>query len=211
LSSVVCSRCGNLAAGAKFCGKCGSPIAPTAAAKSEPRWPRLAQGFGIWWLIIPTAFFAFLRRNIVEIAIVAAIAGALYWWKQQPLPANSSRVLQRLKPFTYGLQLGVVFIMLGGVIAAIALALVLAFVLYVARNPTKLVAALEPWWTLQEKLSSPLRRLLSFAIPGAIGWYIGTNAGGMEWGMTLLSLSIGATIGFLLLFSPPVSLRQRRQ
>lgn len=91
-------------------------------------------------------------------------------------------MVQRLKPFAYALQIGVVFVMLGGVIAGVALGIVVAFVLFVARNPQRLVHGLEPWWIRQEKLSKGARKVLAFAVPGLIGYFIGINAGGVEWG-----------------------------
>ena len=237
MTTLACPRCGNpVAAGRKFCNKCGGPMAASvplagpassrAAAPASPTVPLAAPapfvqralrgGLSVWWLVVPTAIFAILRlilseqRNVVPVVLVVAAAAGLYWWKQQPLPANASPMVERVKPFAYALQIGVVFVMLGGVIAGIALAIVVGFVLFVARNPAKLVHGLEPWWSFQEKLPPPARKALAFAVPGIIGYYIGVNAGGVEWGATLLSITIGATVAFLFLFSPPDSMRQRR-
>lgn len=244
-ATLACPRCGNpVAAGRKFCNKCGgamtasapavrssAPPAAQAAPAAAPSAPSLSSvplssvpfaqralrgGLSIWWLVVPTAIFAILRlilseqRNVVPVVLVLAAAGGLYWWKQQPLPASASPMVQRVKPFAYALQIGVVFVMLGGVIAGVALAIVVGFVLFVARNPEKLVHGLEPWWTFQDKLPKGARKALAFAVPGIIGYYIGVNAGGVEWGATLLSITIGATVAFLFLFSPPESMRQRR-
>jgi hypothetical protein len=247
-ATIACPRCGNfVAAGRKFCNKCGGAMAAAApaAAPSAPRpvspAPRAAPaapppaaaapppaaaapfvqraikgGLSIWWLVVPTAIFAILRlilseqRNVVPVVVVLAAAGGLYWWKQQPLPAGASPMVQRLKPFAYALQIGVVFVMLGGAIAGVALAVVVGFVLFVARNPLQLVHSLEPWWIRQEKLSKGQRKALAFAVPGVIGYFIGVNAAGVEWGATLISITIGAAVAFLFLFTPPDSMRQRR-
>jgi hypothetical protein len=171
-------------------------------------------GLSILWLIIPTAVFVLLhyvltkQRDILPLVLALAGAGALYWWRRQPLPPTASPTLHRLKPFTYALQIGVVFVILGGGIAAVALAVVAGLVWFVAHNPQRVVTMLEPWWRTQEKLSPTARKVLAFAVPGAIGWYIGTNAAGVEWGATLISLSIGVAIGFLFVFTPPASMRQ---
>ena len=226
-----CPRCGHrLNPGRKFCGKCGAPVAAAAPPPVPAAAPRAAlrsaapartakvpgQGLGLPWLVVPTLLFALLqllateRRNVGSVAIAVAAAGALYWWKQQPLRPDASPTVQRLKPFTYGLQIGVVFVMIGGVSAVVILAGVLALVRYVAKNGVGLVHKLEPWWSTQEKIPGPTRKLLAFGIPGAIGWYIGTYwAIGMEWGMTLFSFSLGIIAAFLLVFTPPASMRRR--
>lgn len=227
--ATTCPRCGNPAvAGRKFCNKCGAPlpavpvVAPTAPVARAPPPPPApgprakSAGLSIWFLIIPTVAFAALkvilsdRRDFVSLGIAVAIAIALYLWKQRPLEQTASPTLRRLQPFAYALQIGVVFVMLGGVSAAVILGVVLLFVLWIAKNPEGMMGTLEPWWSFQEKLPGVLRKLLAFGIPGAIGYYIGSKwAGGMEWGMTLLSVSIGAMIAFLFLFTPPTSLRRR--
>jgi hypothetical protein len=236
-ATLACPRCGNpVAAGRKFCSKCGGAMPASAPSVRRPVSPApqaapaaskapasaafvqraLSGGLSIWWLVVPTLIFAVLRlilsaeRNVVPVVLVVAAAAGLYWWKQQPLPADASPMVQRLKPFAYALQIGVVFVMLGGVIAGVALAIVVVFVRYVAKDPEGLVHRLEPWWSYQDKLTKGQRKLLAFAVPGVIGYLIGINAGGIEWGATLLSITIGATVAFLCLFSPPESMRRRR-
>jgi hypothetical protein len=223
VGTISCPRCGNqVAAGRRFCNKCGAAMSavptsiqptPTPASAAKPaRQP----GLSILWLLIPTGIFVVLRliasqqSNLAESVVVVAAAAGLFWWKQQPLPADVSPTIRRLKPFTYALQIGIVFVLLGGAIAGVALAGVAAFVVFVAQNPKRVVDALEPWWGFQEKFKPPTRRLLAFVVPGVIGWYLGTQASGIEWGMTLVSLSIGASVGFLFIFTPPASMRKGR-
>ena len=55
-----------------------------------------------------------------------------------------------------------------------------------------------------------LRKPLAFVIPFVFGYYFGLNAGGREWTYTLISVSVGIAIAFLILFTPPDSIRQRR-
>ncbi len=218
-NTISCPRCGNqVAAAGKFCNKCGAALpagvtAPVATAPVRPAGrptgsvlERL-KGLSIWWLIIPTAFFIFLSRQVIPIAIVVAAGAGLWWWKSQPLAATTSPTRRQLQPFAYALQFGVVFVMLGGVIAAIALAIMLVVVYYVVRNGRRLVVMLEPWWKLQSSIPPKARKALAFVVPFCTGWYFGTHAGGFEWGFTLLSVSLGAAIGFLFLFTPPASLR----
>jgi hypothetical protein len=72
------------------------------------------------------------------------------------------------------------------------------------------MAQLEPWWSYQEKLSPAVRKLLVVVVLFVIGYVIGTSAAGIEWGATLISVALGAAVAFLLLFTPPPSLRQRK-
>jgi hypothetical protein len=248
---ISCPRCGApAAAGKRYCGKCGgalagvgalagsappvaipappAPPAPVAARAPAAPFTGPRKGLSIWWLVIPTAAYVALQVGFAEqkswatAVIAVAIAGGLYWWKQQPaekvqqqlksmnLPPGLTTSLQRIQPFAYMLQIGIIFVMLGGAIAAIALAAVVAFVLWVAKNPQGVVQSLEPWWKFQEQIPPGLRKVLAFAVPGVTGYLIASSASGIEWGATLISVAIGACIGFLFIFTPPAWLRQRQ-
>ena len=110
---------------------------------------------------------------------------------------------------TYKLEVGgsaFVFVMLGG--NPVAVAVIGAAVIAALRYNRELLHALEPWWALQESIPAALRKPLAFVVPGLAGYYFGVRAGGQEWTYTLISISIGVVLAFLLLFTPPTSLRR---
>jgi len=150
------------------------------------------------------------QKDVVSVVVAVAAAGGLYWWRQQPVAPTLPPALQRVHPYAYALQPGVIFVMLGGVSAGVALGIVIFVVLWVAKNPQKAMAQLEPWWAYQEKLSANVRKLLVVVVTGIIGFVIGSRASGIEWGATLISVCLGMVATFLLLFTPPSSLRQRK-
>jgi hypothetical protein len=162
-------------------------------------------------VIVPTLLFAFLSRELVPILIVTVIAGGLWWAKSQPIPATAPPLVRGLQPFlpyAPALQVAVVFAMLGGSIVVVVV--IAAAVAAAARFRHAVVAALEPWWRLQGSIPPAARKALAFAIPAAVGYYFGVRAGGREWSYTLISISCGAAIAFLLLFTPPDWLRRRK-
>ena len=229
--TVTCPSCGNpVAAGKKFCNRCGTALpagaAPTSRAVTTPAAPRTAapaltpaaavstpaKGFSIWWLIVPTAVFAFLSRDPVMIGVVAAIGVGLWLVKTRPLPANAPPWAVRLHPFAPfapAVQIPVVFVFLGG--NPIVVGLLVVLVVLAVRHRLKVLAALEPWWNLQASIPPAGRKALAFAVPLITGYYFGRNAGGREWTYTLISVSVGVLLAFLLLFTPPDHLRQRKR
>ncbi len=221
-AQTPCPKCGTLGpAGRKFCVKCGTPIGnaaparasaagtPVAAAPIPVRAPKGA-GFSIWWIVVPTAVFIFLSRQPVPIAIVVAIGGALWWGKTYQVPPTASPTMRDLQPWLpWGpaLQIPVVFVALGG--SPVAVALVVGAAILAMRFRFQLIHALEPWWQIQASIAPGLRKPLAIAVPFAVGYYFGTNAGGVEWTYTLISVSLGMVIAVLLLFTPPPALRRK--
>ena len=117
--------------------------------------------------------------------------------------------VRRLQPylgFAPALQLAVIFVMLGG--SPGALLFVGGAVAAIVMLHKPLVAALEPWWRIQERIPPAWRKPVAFISAMIIGYQFGIFAIGAEWTMTLISLSIGAAIGILLIFTPPPSLRR---
>ncbi len=74
-----------------------------------------------------------------------------------------------------------------------------------------LVRLLEPWWRFQDRLPGALKTLLAFVVPMAVGYQLGLRANGREWTNTLVSMTAGVAIAFLLLFSPLRPRRRRRR
>jgi len=214
VSGVNCPHCGAAGvAGRKFCTRCGQPL-----AAAEPTAPRrtassaLREGLSKWWIIVPTAAFAFLSRKPVPILVVGALGFVLWMAKSWRIPETQPPAVRALQPylgFAPSLQLAVVFVMLGGSLGA--LALILAAVAAAVWLHRPLIAALEPWWRMQNQIPKGARKPLAFTIAMIIGFYFGINALNKEWTYTLFSLSIGAAIGFLLIFTPPDSLRSGRR
>lgn len=198
-------------AGARFCAKCGaSSSTRPAAAPAIPRLPLAAApsgGLSTRWLIVPTAIFVFLSRQLVPIAVVAACAAGLWGVRTNPEPVAAQWPASRpYLPWAPALQTLVVFVMLGG--NPIAVAVIGAAVLAALRYNRELLHALEPWWAFQESIPAALRKPLAFVVPGLCGYYFGVRAGGQEWTYTLISIAIGVVLAFLLLFTPPTSLRR---
>lgn len=217
---VLCPGCGSPArAGTRFCTRCGGslatsaavpPAAPAAPSPSAQPARTGKTGLSIWWIVVLTAFFAFLSRQPIPIAIVAVIGAGLWWLKARPESLGGTPMLIKLRPYAPwapALQLIVVFVGLGG--SAIAVAGLGIVVFLVLRNPLRLVAALEPWWKVQSTIPTLVRKPLAFAIPFVFGYYFGINAGGREWTYTLISVSLGIVVAFLILFTPPDHIRQK--
>jgi hypothetical protein len=92
-----------------------------------------------------------------------------------------------------------------------------------AANDHVLIRMLEPWWRVQDLISSGGRRALSYVVTmvigywfGAnahvvtkvIGYWFGANASGWEWTCTFLSMISGSLVTFMLTFTPPLILRK---
>lgn len=155
----------------------------------------------IWWLIVPTVFYAYLSRNPFTILVVTLIALGLKWAQSR------NEVPDPFKPYLPLLQLIVVYDFLGGkvtVLAIVGLAIAAA-----VRDYLRLIAAFEPWWRFQERIPRFVRIFLAFALPLLLGYGFGQVAGGQEWTLTFLSMAVGIGIAFLLLFIPPEPLRHK--
>jgi hypothetical protein len=150
---------------------------------------------GLAWLVVPTLVYAFLTYNVVNtLALCAIAAGLKFAQGRSEVPAN-------IRPYLPLLQAGVVFVFLGGnivIAVAIAVAGLVAF-----NQLDAIVTALEPWWQAQQQISMDTRRVIAVAISLALGYFLGSGAGGNEWTLTLISI-VGATVvTFLLVFTPP--------
>jgi hypothetical protein len=85
---------------------------------------------------------------------------------------------------------------------------VLAALVAAALQHRRLIPALEPWWQIQHRIPPIARRVLAFVVTFAIGYYFGMKAAGNEWTFTFLSIVSGTVVTFLLMFTPPASLRR---
>ncbi|OGF57736.1 MAG: hypothetical protein A2Z21_00895 [Candidatus Fraserbacteria bacterium RBG_16_55_9] len=153
-----------------------------------------------WWLLVPTILFLYLARDIGNTLVVAAIGVGL--WYVRTIPG----VPPAIRSYLPLLQALMVFFFLGGnpfVIFVVGAALAVAVL---QRDP--LLALLEPWWQLQQQIPPTTRRVLAFVIPFLIGYLFGQSALGFEWTSTFLSLTIGTIVAFLLIFTPPASMRR---
>ncbi len=193
--SANCPNCGAaLRPGVKNCTQCGAQV----GGQPAPRAPR--RGFSIWWVIIPTLLYAYLSRDPVRIAILTAIGVGLVLAQRRPeVPASA-------RPYLPLLQLLMVFIFLGG--NPIVVVLVAAAVVAVAWQSKPLVRALEPWWQIQQRIPSILRRVIGFLVALVIGYYFGRRAGGNEWTYTFISMVCSTVVVLLLTFKPPATLRR---
>ena len=237
--TIKCSRCGTPAtADRKFCKKCGAALAPKPAAAAPAPTPQAAkrpapktappaksakpkagtkpaadkQGLSFWWVVGPTLLFAYLSREPAPILIVAAIGAGLWWLKTYTPPPTADKNLLALKPFlpfAPGFQIAVVFVAVGGSIVAVAL--LIGAVVAATRYRTQIVTGLEPWWKIQESIPPGGRKPIAIVAAGLVGYYFGGRAGGAEWTYTLLSISFGAVVAFLILFTPPASARQAKR
>jgi hypothetical protein len=165
-----------------------------------------------WWLVVPTALFAFLSRNPIQIGVATVIAAALWAAKSRQIPATASPAVRNLQPlvaFAPALQIAVVFVLLGG--SLVVMVLLVAGVGAAIYYHRRVVDALEPWWQFQASIPAAARKPLAFAVPFVFGYYFGLNAGGQEWTYTLISVSVGIAIAFLILFTPPESMRPRKR
>lgn len=217
---IVCSRCGAPgAAGRKFCGKCGNALAepgatqPSVARDTRASGPPAAgTGLSSRWLIIPTLIFAFLSRQPLPIVLAAAIAVGLWkskTWRIPPTAPPSIRTLQPVIPYAPALQIAVVFVLLGGsLVVTVLLVAAVAATVYFRKA---VVATLEPWWQMQRSIPPGARKALAFGVPAVVGYCFGLRAGGREWTYTLISIACGTAVAFLLLFTPPDSMRRRGQ
>jgi hypothetical protein len=226
--SIKCNRCGTPAtAGRKFCRKCGGPLTSQATAVTPrarqkptppPTKPSAAKtlssakaGLSSWWIIGPTILFAYLSRNPIAIAVVAAIGAALWIARNKdiaPTADKNIRALQPYLPFAPAFQVVVVFVMLGGNL--IITAMIIAAVVAAVRYWKPIVFALEPWWNFQASIPPGARKPLAFLVAGFIGYYFGKRAGGQEWTYTLISIFFGMAIAFLIVFTPPDSARKAK-
>jgi hypothetical protein len=189
--SASCLRCGPpLARGAKSCSRCGAPVAKARR-----------QGFGIWWIIIPTLIYAYLSRDVITTLVLAALGACLaFAQSRKEIPA-------RVRPYLPLLQLLLVFIFLGG--SPIAVLLVAACAVAVIWQSRPLIRILEPWWQVQQQIPSLVRRVAGFLLAVMIGYGFGMQAGGSEWTSTFLSIACGTAVVFLLSFTPPAALRKQ--
>ena len=227
--TTPCPHCGAYGpAGRKFCGKCGRPVgaspavevaaSTTAAPVSQPALAAAALlrrrgGLKIWWIVIPTAIFIFLSiesRDPVPIVIVCVIGAGLWIGRNKTIPPTAAPNVRAMQPLVGSLpllQIPVVFVALGG--SLITVALLTAALAAAIRFHREWILALEPWWTFQQTIAPGLRKPLAFGIPLLTGYYFGTNASGNEWTYTLISVSVGIAIAFLLLFTPPAAMRRK--
>jgi len=223
--TILCAKCGTpAAAGRKFCKKCGAALTaqPAAVAPAAPAPKPVAKaarptaakkkGLSIWWVAAPTLLFAYLSRDPVQIAIVAALGAGLWVARTKQIPPtadNNLRALEPYLPYAPAFQIVVVFVMVGGNI--IVVAMITAAVIAAARYRRQIVAALEPWWQIQSSIPSTIRKPLAILAAGFVGYYFGRRAGGREWTYTLISISFGIAVAFLIIFTPPDSLRPTKR
>jgi hypothetical protein len=223
--TTACPHCGARGpAGRKFCGKCGgaignaaAPVTPVADASPVAQQALAAAallrrkgGLKIWWIIIPTAIFIFLSREPVPIAIIVAMGAGLWIGRTKQIPSTADANIRGLQPLVASaplLQIPIVFVALGG--SVITVVLLTIAVGAAIRFHREWIMALEPWWQFQHTISPALRKPLAFGIPLLTGYYFGSNAGGNEWTYTLISVTIGIAIAFLLLFTPPAVMRRK--
>jgi hypothetical protein len=222
-ATVYCRQCGTKATGTgKFCKKCGNalgagsvapvadeprPTAPTASPVAGVK-----RGLSIWWVIVPTLLFFYLSRRMVPMVIVTVIGAGLWIARTKKIPSTADRNLKALEPFlpfAPAMQAFIVFVMLGG--NPIVTAALLAGVFFAVKHRHKLIAALEPWWQIQTSIPSGIRKPLAIAAAALVGYYFGNRAGGQEWTYTLISISFGIVVAFLIIFTPPDSARPAKK
>lgn len=166
----------------------------------------------MWWIIGPTLLFAYLSRNPVSILIVAAIGAGLWTAKSRKIPPTADkniRALEPFLPFAPAFQALVVFVAVGGSIVVVAM--IIGAVTAIVRYRKQIIAALEPWWQTQASIPPGMRKPLAIVAAGLVGYYFGKRANGQEWTYTLLSISIGIAVAFLIIFTPPDSARQAKR
>jgi hypothetical protein len=189
--------------GHHVCGACKNEVALSAkqvAVSGNTSGPAPAgPALSIWWLIVPTLIYAFVGRDLVStLILMVAGAGIKYAQTRPELP-------QVAKDFLPLLQSGLVFCFLGGnpiVVAAVAGAAAAAFV-----RREAVVRALGPWWQVQQQIPPLVRRVAAAALSLLIGYGFGSNAAGDEWTYTFLSIATSTIVTFLLIFTPPASMR----
>lgn len=228
--TIKCGKCGTPATGGgKFCRKCGAGLrAPSTAAaparavaarpartqtRAHARAPApKGKSLSIWWVIVPTLLFFYLSRQTVPMVIVALIGAGLWFARTRKIPANAGRNLQMLAPFlpfAPAFQVVIVFVMLGG--NPIVAALIFAGVFAAVKYRDRLIAVLEPWWQIQTSIPSGIRKPLAIGAAALVGYYFGNRAGGQEWTYTLISISFGIVVAFLIIFTPPDSARPAKK
>lgn len=228
--TIHCRKCGTPATGGgKFCKKCGAqlpapstsaaaaPVAQTATtrapAHAKAKVPRpKGHGLSIWWVIVPTLLFFYLSRKPVPMVIVALIGLGLWIARTKSIPATADKNLRALDPFlpfAPAFQAVIVFIMLGG--NPIVVALIVAGAIAAVKYKDKLIAGLEPWWQIQTSIPSGIRKPLAVVAAGFVGYYFGRRAGGQEWTYTLISITFGMLVAFLIIFTPPDSARPAKK
>lgn len=153
----------------------------------------------VWWLVVPTAVYAFLTYNLVYTLILIAAAAGLHFAQARP------EVPTQAKPYLPLLQSLIVFVFLGGNVFVTAIIIAAAAAAYVQRDA--LIKALAPWWQVQQQMSPTTRRVIAVGASLVIGYWIGLNAGNNEWTYTLISVSLATVITFLLVFTPPSAMR----
>jgi hypothetical protein len=170
--------------------------------QSSPTPTPTARGLSIWWLIVPTLIYFYLARDIVSTLILAAI-GAGLWYAH-----TRNEVPFAARPYLLLLQSVLVFFFLGG--NPIIIVGVLAALVGAVLQRSRLIPALEPWWQIQQRIPPTARRVIAVVVTLAIGYSFGRNASGNEWTYTFLSIVMATVVAFLLMFTPPDSLRRPR-
>ncbi len=112
-------------------------------------------------------------------------------------------------PFAPAFQIIVVFVMLGG--NPIVVAMITGGVIAAVRYRLTIISALEPWWQIQSSIPSGVRKPVAIAAAAFVGYYFGMRAGGQEWTYTLISITFGIVVAFLIIFTPPASLRAAKR
>lgn len=161
---------------------------------------------------MPTLVFVYLSRKPVPIGFAVALGAALWFLKTYRVPPTADRNVRALEPFfpfAPAFQIAVVFVMLGG--SVVAVGMLVAAVVAAARFRKQIVAALEPWWQIQSSIPSAVRKPIAVVAAGLVGYYFGKRAGGQEWTYTLISISMGAAVAFLIIFTPPDSARPAKR
>jgi hypothetical protein len=203
-------HCGNALRTSRIAGpkSAGPEITVQRFVESLPQPEPGHKPLSVWWIVVPSAIFIFLSRGLIPICIVVAIGTALWVMRTKqisPAASPSLRAVQPFLPYAPALQCPVVFVMLGG--SPFAVLFVVAGATAALHYHRRLVVMLEPWWQVQRSIPMAARKPLAFAIPFLAGYFFGENASGREWSYTLLSFSVGIVLAFLILFTPPDSLR----
>jgi hypothetical protein len=148
------------------------------------------------WIVLPTILYAYLTERLAPTLVLIGIGLGVRFVQRRP------GISPRLRAFVPFVQPAIVFLMLGG--SAVLLAgLIVAFIALLAQR-SPIARALVPWWRLQQHIAPATRRLLSFAVPSALGVVLARANGGAARA-TLLTMGVGTLISFLLLFTPPIT------
>lgn len=166
---------------------------------------------GLWaraLIILPVTIqfvFAFIARDWLRVLLgPAAAAGLVYLMRRRDLQ-DRLRVPVPWRRFMPVLQPVISFLLLGTSLFTILFSAAAVAGGYVKRS--RLIALLEPWWEIQDKLAAKQRLAVGIGAPVLVG-LIFSFIPGQGWDVAFLSMVTGGVVAFLVAYIPPPELRR---